>query len=66
MRAPRPIFFCQWILVHVHACIFPTTFMLKVWVEAAIQIFYSSGIVWGALITMASYNKFHNKCLRCI
>lgn len=36
----------------------------KVWAEAAIQIFYSSGIVWGALITMASYNKFHNKCLR--
>ncbi|XP_062576126.1 sodium- and chloride-dependent betaine transporter-like [Saccostrea cucullata] len=36
----------------------------KVWAEAAIQIFYSSGIVWGALITMASYNKFHNNCLR--
>ncbi|XP_048764706.2 sodium- and chloride-dependent betaine transporter-like [Ostrea edulis] len=36
----------------------------KVWAEAAIQIFYSSGIIWGALITMASFNKFHNNCLR--
>ncbi|KAK3105595.1 hypothetical protein FSP39_001378 [Pinctada imbricata] len=37
---------------------------LQVWMEAAIQIFYSSGIIWGALITFSSFNKFHNNCLR--
>jgi len=37
---------------------------LKVWGEAAMQIFYSIGAAWGALITMASYNKFNNNCYR--
>ncbi|ELU16913.1 hypothetical protein CAPTEDRAFT_153408 [Capitella teleta] len=37
---------------------------LKVWGEAAMQIFYSIGAGWGALITFASYNKFHNDCYR--
>jgi len=37
---------------------------LKVWGEAAMQIFYSVGAAWGALITMASYNKFNNNCYR--
>ncbi|KAK3106218.1 hypothetical protein FSP39_015393 [Pinctada imbricata] len=36
----------------------------QVWMEAAIQIFYSSGIIWGPLITFASFNKFNNNCLR--
>ncbi|XP_076450373.1 sodium-dependent proline transporter-like [Babylonia areolata] len=36
----------------------------KVWVEAAIQVFYSLGPAWGPAITLASYNKFHNNCLR--
>ncbi|WAR11374.1 SC6A4-like protein [Mya arenaria] len=36
---------------------------LKVWVTAAVQVFYSLGPAWGGLITMASYNKFNNNCL---
>ena len=28
------------------------------------QIFYSVGAAWGALITMSSYNKFNNNCYR--
>ncbi|KAK2164944.1 hypothetical protein LSH36_57g04098 [Paralvinella palmiformis] len=37
---------------------------LEIWGEAAMQIFYSVGACWGALITMASYNRFHNDCYR--
>ncbi|CAC5375929.1 Sodium- and chloride-dependent neutral and basic amino acid transporter B(0+),Sodium- and chloride-dependent taurine transporter,Sodium-dependent noradrenaline transporter,Sodium-dependent proline transporter,Sodium-and chloride-dependent glycine transporter 1,Creatine transporter,Sodium- and chloride-dependent GABA transporter 3,Sodium- and chloride-dependent betaine transporter,Sodium- and chloride-dependent GABA transporter 2,Sodium-dependent dopamine transporter,Sodium- and chloride-dependent GABA tran len=37
---------------------------LQVWMEAAIQVFYSLGATWGPLFTMASFNKFKNNCLR--
>lgn len=36
----------------------------KVWANAATQIFYSVGAAWGAILTMASYNKFSNNCYR--
>ncbi|XP_046574683.1 sodium-dependent proline transporter-like [Haliotis rubra] len=37
---------------------------IQVWLEACLQVFYSLGPAWGGLITMASYNDFHNNCLR--
>ncbi|XP_076117670.1 sodium- and chloride-dependent glycine transporter 2-like [Mytilus galloprovincialis] len=36
----------------------------KVWGEAATQIFFSSGAGWGALLTFASFNKFHHNIQR--
>ncbi|XP_004521781.1 sodium- and chloride-dependent glycine transporter 1 [Ceratitis capitata] len=33
---------------------------LKVWADAAIQIFFSLGPGWGGIVNMASYNNFRN------
>ncbi|KAL4239956.1 hypothetical protein ACF0H5_000753 [Mactra antiquata] len=33
----------------------------QVWLEAAVQVFYSLGPAYGGVITMASHNKFHQK-----
>ncbi|XP_041854310.1 sodium- and chloride-dependent GABA transporter ine [Melanotaenia boesemani] len=37
---------------------------VKVWVNAAAQVFNSVGIAFGSMISMASYNKFNNNILR--
>nr|CAD7463000.1 unnamed protein product [Timema tahoe] len=36
----------------------------QVWVDAAVQIFYSVGAGFGVHLSYASYNTFHNNCFR--
>uniref|UniRef100_H2ZDJ3 Transporter n=1 Tax=Ciona savignyi TaxID=51511 RepID=H2ZDJ3_CIOSA len=37
---------------------------VKVWSDAAVQIFYSLGAAWGVLLSYSSLNKFHNNVYR--
>lgn len=34
----------------------------NVWVDAAVQVFYSIGVGFGVHLTYASFNKFNNNC----
>ncbi|KAL4226538.1 hypothetical protein ACF0H5_014523 [Mactra antiquata] len=36
----------------------------RVWKDAAVQIFFSMSIAGGGLITLSSYNRFHNNILK--
>ena len=36
----------------------------SIWVDAAVQIFYSGGAGFGVDLAYASYNKFDNNCYR--
>jgi SNF family Na+-dependent transporter len=37
---------------------------IKVWEGAAVQIFFSLSVAGGGLVTLSSYNKFHNNVVR--
>ncbi|XP_059145507.1 sodium- and chloride-dependent creatine transporter 1-like [Physella acuta] len=43
---------------------FSKLLLVQTWLEASLQVVYSLGPIWGALATIASYNKFNNNCLR--
>ncbi|XP_064634434.1 sodium- and chloride-dependent glycine transporter 1-like isoform X2 [Lineus longissimus] len=43
---------------------FSRLYKAKVWGDAAVQIFFSLSPAWGGLITLASYNKYHNNCFK--
>ncbi|XP_076313330.1 sodium- and chloride-dependent glycine transporter 1-like isoform X2 [Tachypleus tridentatus] len=36
----------------------------QVWGDAAVQIFFALSPAWGGLITLSSYNPFHNNCYK--
>jgi len=38
--------------------------VLQVWFQAATQLFYSTNLAWGGMITMSSYNSLHHNCYR--
>lgn len=37
---------------------------VSVWVDAAVQVFFSIGVGFGVHVTYASFNKFNNNCYK--
>ena len=53
----------------LHSCVILDLERLKeseVWIDAAVQIFYSVGAGFGVHLAYASYNKFDNNCYRYV
>lgn len=53
----------------IHFYLVPDLERLKyadVWIDAAVQIFYSVGAGFGVHLAYASYNKFDNNCYRYV
>ena len=57
---------CSHVIETINGILYFFSIILKVWGDAAVQIFFSLSPCWGGLITLASYNKFHNNCLRWV
>ncbi|XP_048254887.1 sodium- and chloride-dependent glycine transporter 1-like [Haliotis rufescens] len=51
-------------LVYFFAPDFSRLQQVQVWLEACLQVFYSVGPGWGMVHVLASFNKFHEPCLR--
>ena len=52
------------ILIHLLLFKFEKLANAEVWLDASTQIFYSLGLAFGGLISMASYNPINNNIVR--
>ena len=56
--------FLRGIILGVKYDVWIMCILLQIWGDAAVQAFFSLSLCWGGLVSMASYNKFHNNCVR--